>query len=69
MAPGDPARNAFIRCILLYWCGDYPGLGEVANFSHSAMSGCACHWCKAKGEYSKGLHRQVYAEYRRSLSQ
>ena len=66
MAPGDPAREALIRCILLFWCGDYPGLGEVTNFSHSAMSPHACHWCNVVGEYSVGLSRQVYAGYRRS---
>ena len=62
---GDPARDAFIRCILLFWCGDYPGLGEATNFSHAAMGFYACHWCKDKGDYSMGLSRMVYASYRR----
>ena len=65
MEIGDPARDAFIRCILLFWCGDYPGLGESTNFSHSAMSAHACHWCNVLGDHSVGLSRQVYAGYRR----
>jgi hypothetical protein len=65
MAIGDPARDAFIRCILLFWCGDYPGLGESTNFSHAAMSPHACHWCNVIGDYSAGMSRQVYAGYRR----
>ena len=66
MNPGDPAREALIRCILLFWCGDYPGLGEATNFSHSAMSAHACHWCRVVGEHSTGLSRMIYACYRRS---
>jgi hypothetical protein len=66
MDPGDPARQALIRCILLFWCGDYPGLGEASNFSHSAASAHACHWCNVEGDHSMGLSRMVYAGYRRS---
>jgi hypothetical protein len=65
MAEGDPARQAFIRCILLFWCGDYPGLGEASNFSHCANSSYACHWCNVRGDYSNGLSRQVIKDYKR----
>jgi hypothetical protein len=65
MSPDDPAREALIRCILLFWCGDYPGLGEASNFSHSAMSSHACHWCNVKSDYSMSMRRQVYGGYRR----
>jgi hypothetical protein len=65
MAEDDPARTALIRCVLLFWCGDYPGLGEATNFSHHGASAHACHWCKVEGDHSTGLSRMVYAGYRR----
>lgn len=59
------SRTFILRTILLFWCGDYPGLGEATNFKHSGYY--ACHWCKIKGEYCKGLTRTIYKGYRRWL--
>jgi hypothetical protein len=63
LAEHDPARKFTLRAVLLFWCGDYPGLGEVTNFSHSGYN--ACHWCKERGEHSKSLHRMVFGRYKR----
>jgi hypothetical protein len=63
LAVGDPARNFLLRAVLLFWCGDYPGLGEATNFKHKGYNGC--HWCKDRGVYSKSLGRMVLSNYRR----
>jgi hypothetical protein len=63
LADHDPNREFVLRAILLFWCGDYPGLGEVTNFSHSGYN--ACHWCKEVGYYSNSLKRMVYGRYKR----
>lgn len=65
MAEDDPERRAFIRCVLLFWCGDYPGLGEATNFSHAARGAHACHWCNVEGENSNALNRMIFGKYRR----
>ena len=59
----DPGRVFLLRAVLLFWCGDYPGLGEASNFTHAGYF--PCHWCKIPGEHSKGLQRMVYGRYRR----
>lgn len=64
-AEGDLQRKFLLRTVLLFWCGDYPGLGEATNFRHSGYYGC--HWCKDRGEYSKGLNRMVWGRYRRYI--
>ena len=63
-AHADPERFFTMRAILLYWCGDYPGLGEASGFSHSGT--CACHWCKIRGVWGFGVNREIYGEYMRS---
>jgi len=63
LAEGDPGRNFLLRAVLLFWCGDYPGLGEATNFKHKGYNGC--HWCKDRGVYSKSLGRMVLSNYRR----
>jgi ssDNA-binding Zn-finger/Zn-ribbon topoisomerase 1 len=60
---GDEDRHFTLRAILLYWCGDYPGLGETSNFRHKGYH--FCHWCKDPGTHSKGLSRMVLGGYRR----
>jgi hypothetical protein len=64
MQEGDPQRTFLLRALLLFWCGDYPGLGEATNFVHKGYF--SCHWCKNKGEWSTGLNRMVIGGYRRS---
>jgi hypothetical protein len=66
LAPEDPGRQFVLRAILLFWCGDYPGLGETTNFKHTGYH--FCHWCKDVGEYSSSLQRMVIAAYRRYTS-
>jgi hypothetical protein len=60
-AEDDPDRIFKLRAILLYWCGDYPGLGEASGFAHSGK--CACHWCEVKGVWGFGVNRESYGEY------
>jgi hypothetical protein len=58
----DAPDRMFKMCvILLFWCGDYPGLGETTCFAHSGEN--ACHWCKVKGIWGFGVNREAYAEY------
>ena len=59
----DLGRVFLLRAVLLFWCGDYPGLGEATNFTHAGYY--PCHWCKIRGVYAKGLTRMVYGRYRR----
>ena len=40
----DPARMFWLKVILLYWVGDYPGMGKCACMKHAGAYGC--HWCK-----------------------
>ena len=61
----DERRFFNLRAILLYWCGDYPGLGETSNFRHKGYH--YCHWCKDLGVYSKGLSRMILGGYRRCV--
>jgi hypothetical protein len=63
MPADSPDRDFLLRVVLLFWCGDYPGLGEATNFVHSGY--CHCHWCKAGGMHSRLLDRMVIADYRR----
>jgi hypothetical protein len=58
---GDPDRNFLMRAILLYWCGDYPGLAEASGFTHAGT--WPCHWCKLKGEWQFGVGREAYGGY------
>jgi hypothetical protein len=64
-AIGDPARDFTMRAILLFWCGDYPGLGEASGFAHAGT--WPCHWCKIKGEWQFGVGREAYGEYVRYI--
>jgi hypothetical protein len=41
----DPDRVFWMKVILLFWVGDYPGLGKCASMKHAGAYGC--HWCKA----------------------
>jgi hypothetical protein len=58
---GHPARDFHMRAILLFWCGDYPGLAEASGFSHAGT--WPCHWCKLKGEWQFGVGREAYGGY------
>jgi hypothetical protein len=58
----DARRHFTLRAVLLYWCGDYPGLGETSNFRHTGYH--YCHWCKDTGGHSIGLSRMVLGGYR-----
>ena len=40
----DPDRVFWLKVILLFWVGDYPGLAKCAAMKHSGFY--ACHWCK-----------------------
>jgi hypothetical protein len=57
----DPTRTFILRAILLFWCGDYPGLAEASGFAHAGT--WPCHWCKLKGKWQFGVNREAYGEY------
>jgi hypothetical protein len=40
----DPDRVFWLKTILLFWVGDYPGLAKCANMKHAGFY--SCHWCK-----------------------
>ena len=40
----DPERVFWMKVILLFWVGDYPGLGKVSAMKHAGQKGC--HWCE-----------------------
>ena len=40
----DPDRVFWLKVILLFWVGDYPGLAKCAAMKHAGAYGC--HWCK-----------------------
>jgi hypothetical protein len=60
---GHQDRMFKLCATLLYWTGDYPGLGEATDFMHSGKN--ACHWCWVKGVWENGLGRSSYGEYPR----
>jgi hypothetical protein len=43
-ARDDPDRVFWMKVILLFWVGDYMGLGKCSAMLHSGAYGC--HWCK-----------------------
>ena len=50
---GMPGHSFNLKTILLFFMGDYPGQGKVANMKHSGKK--ACHWCHHPFEsHSKG---------------
>ena len=63
---GDPDRQFLLRVILLYWCGDYPGLKDVSGFCHGIQVHGMCHWCDVIGPSDKETGSQVYGGYFRS---
>ena len=42
-AISDPDHVFWLKVILLFWVGDYPGLGKCAAMKHAGRYGC--HWC------------------------
>jgi hypothetical protein len=40
----DPERVFWLKVMLLFWVGDYPGLAKCSGFIHAG--GYACHWCE-----------------------
>jgi hypothetical protein len=49
----SPTHHFKLFTILLFFMGDYPGQGKVANMKHAGSR--ACHWCTHPFEYhSKG---------------
>jgi hypothetical protein len=60
----DHSRTFLLKACLLYWCGDYPGLGETTGWAHSGKK--QCHYCEHNpGPKSSGLQRLVHGNYRR----
>jgi hypothetical protein len=57
--PSHPDRVFWQKLILLFWVGDYPGLGKCANMKHSGFYGC--HWCKGYFyTHSRGHNVQIH---------
>jgi len=61
--PLDDVTRVFrLFVILLYWIGDYPGIGEAAGTMSSG--GRCCHWCKQHFPFNYALHRTQHCEFR-----
>ena len=60
----DPDRVFWLKVILLYWVGDYPGLAKCADMKHAGFYGC--HWCKGYF-YSHSPGHNVCIHNRRNL--
>jgi hypothetical protein len=50
----DPDHFFLLRLILLFYMGDYPGQGKVANMVHTGVK--ACHWCHHKFRFHSPGH-------------
>jgi hypothetical protein len=53
-AVDDPEHNFWLKVILLFFMGDYPGQSKVANMVHAGKH--ACHWCHHTFEYHSQGH-------------
>ena len=62
---GHPRRLFLLRCILLYWIGDYPGIAEAA--CTMASGGHACHWCKQFFAKNCAINRVTNCDFRPHL--
>jgi len=60
----DPDRVFWMKVILLFWVGDYPGLAKCSHMKHAGFY--ACHWCKGYF-YSHSPGHQVCIHNRRNL--
>jgi hypothetical protein len=60
--PVDDVTRVFrLFVILLYWIGDYPGIGEAAGTM--ASGGHCCHWCKQFFPWNFALHRTQHCVF------
>jgi hypothetical protein len=62
--PSDPDRVFWLKTILLYFVGDYPGLAKCAHMKHAGFY--ACHWCWGYF-FSHSPGHQVCINNRRNL--
>jgi hypothetical protein len=61
--PLDDVTRVFrLFVILLYWIGDYPGIGEAAGCMSSG--GQCCHWCKQFFPWNYALNKTQHCEFR-----
>jgi hypothetical protein len=60
----DPDRVFWLKTVLLFWVGDYPGVGKCAHMRHAGFYGC--HWCKGYF-YSHSPGHNVCIHNRRNL--
>lgn len=60
-----PDRVFKLRAILLYWCGDYPGLAEVTGFKHGTPNNGMCHWCEIGVDHDKETRSRAYGGFYR----
>jgi len=63
----DVTRVFWLRVMLLYWIGDYPGIAEAAGTMSSG--GHCCHWCKQFFPWNYALHRTTHCHFRPFLPQ
>ena len=61
----DVTRVFWLRVMLLYWVGDYPGIAEAAGTM--ASGGHCCHWCKQFFPWNYALHRHCHCDFRPHL--
>jgi hypothetical protein len=58
----DVTRVFWLRAILLYWIGDYPGIAEAAGTTSSG--GHCCHWCKQVFPWNYAINRHTHCDFR-----
>ena len=61
----DPGHIFWVKSILLYITGDYPGLGKATCFKHSGFR--ACHWCWHRFDTHTDGH-MCAVDYRKHLA-
>jgi hypothetical protein len=60
--PRGHARRKFqLHCMLLFWCGDWPGINEAAGTMSAGK--CCCHWCQQQFVYSMSLRRFTFCDF------
>jgi hypothetical protein len=64
-ALGAPRRTFYVKTVLLFWIGDYPGQGYASGLSHAGYR--TCHWCYQKfsgtGGYWDGARRYLGCDH------
>jgi hypothetical protein len=58
---GHPSRKFMLHVLLLFWCGDWPGINEAAGTMSAGR--CCCHWCQQRFVYNMALKRFTFCDF------